>query len=87
MTQDLKNFVYCQTIIFSLLSEITNYKNQRGECLLIAKFLKIDQSTFKVALYTILQRFECHICLNNFSLGKCSPHSTLYRVNNKYLQH
>ena len=31
---------------------------------------------FKVALYTILQRFEYDICINNFSLAKCLSHST-----------
>ena len=30
----------------------------------------------KVALYTILQRFEYHICINNVSVGKCLLHST-----------
>ena len=31
---------------------------------------------FKVALYTILQRFEYDICINNVSVGKCFSHST-----------
>ena len=28
-------------------------------------------SCVKVAPYTILQRFEYHICTNNFASGKC----------------
>ena len=35
-----------------------------------------DNRDFKVALYTILQRFEYHICVNNVSVGKCLSHST-----------
>ena len=30
---------------------------------------------FKVTLYTILQRFEHYICINNFSVGKCLSHN------------
>ena len=40
----------------------------------------------KVALYTTLQRFEYHIYINNFSVGKCLSHSTRYKVNNKNLE-
>ena len=40
-----------------------------------------------VALYYILERFEYHICVNNFSVGKCLSHSTRYKVNIKHLQH
>ena len=31
---------------------------------------------FKVALCTILQRFEYHICINNFSVVNCLSHRT-----------
>ena len=40
----------------------------------------------KVALYNILERFEYHICINIFSVGKCLSHSTRYKVNIKHLQ-
>ena len=38
-------------------------------------------------LYTILQRFEYHICIINFSVGKCLSNSSRYKVNNKNQQH
>ena len=42
--------------------------------------------TVKVALYTILQRFQYHICMNNFSVSECLSHTTRQKVNNKSLQ-
>ena len=39
-------------------------------------FKLCPETDFKVALYTILQRFEYHICINNVSVGKCLSHST-----------
>ena len=47
---------------------------------------RIEIRQLKVALYTILQRFEYHICINNVSVGKCLSHSTRQKVNNKNLQ-
>ena len=32
------------------------------------------------------ERFQYHICINNFSFGKCLSHSTRYKVNIKQLQ-
>ena len=31
-----------------------------------------------VALYSVLERFEYHISINNVSVGKCLSHSTRY---------
>ena len=36
-------------------------------------------------LLGLLQKFEYHICINKFSVGKCLSHSTRYKVNNKNL--
>ena len=41
----------------------------------------------KMALYyIILQRFKYHICITNFSVGKCLSRITHWKVNNKNLQ-
>ena len=40
----------------------------------------------KVALYNVLERFENHIYITIFSVGKCLSHSTRYKVNIKHLQ-
>ena len=44
--------------------------------LIIYCVLVILEARIKVALYTILQRFEYHIYINNVSVGKCLSHST-----------
>ena len=37
---------------------------------------QVVKTWLKVALNTILQRFEYHICIDNFSVGKCLSQST-----------
>ena len=44
-------------------------------------------SCVKVAPLAILQRFDYHICTNNFPVANLLSPSTRYKVNNKNLQH